>query len=149
MKMSDEKTYFVGALITSGVAAILLFATNFAGFDGSNYYLGVYYWGGIGAFSGLSGVPIIISGFLLLYCMIISVLILKAPDKIPDRKFVKYGFFAAVIALILLIIGGIVFAAVAYEEDWWWWFDAGFYGGVIGGLLTAILFYLGEKTVEL
>ena len=147
--MSDEKTYFVGALITSAVGMILLFATNFAGFNGSNYYLGVYVWGGVGAFSGVSGVPIIIAAFLLLYCMIISLLILKAPDKIPDKKFVRYGFFAAVSEFILSIIGGIIFAAIAWEEDWWWWFDAGFYGGVIGGLLTAVLFYLGEKTVEL
>ncbi len=147
--MSDEKTYFVGALITSAVGAILLLATNFGGFNGSNYYLGVYIWGGVNILSGISGVPIILAAILLFYCLAISVLILKAPEKIPDRKFVKYGFFAAVIVFILSIIGGIVFAAVAYEEDWWWWFDAGFYGGVIGGLLTAILFYLGEKTVEL
>ncbi len=149
MKMSDEKTYFMGALITSVIGAILILATRFSGFDGSNYYLGVYIYGGIGSWSGLYGVPIIISGILLLYCTMISLLILRAPDKIPDKKFVKYGFFAAAFEFVLSIIGGIVFAVVAYEEDWWWWFDAGFYGGVIGGLLTAILFYLGEKTVEL
>ncbi len=147
--MSDEKTYFVGALITSAIGAILLLATKFGGFDGSNYYLGVTVIGGIASWSGLYGVPIIIMGILLLYCMMISLLILRAPDKIPDRKFVKYGFFAAVLEFILSIIGGIAFAINAEYEEFWWWFDAGFYGGVIGGLLTAILFYLGEKTVEL
>ena len=147
--MSDEKTYFVGALITSAVGWILLLALDFGGFDGSNYYLGVYVYGGIGAFSGVYGVPIIISAILLLYCMLISLLILRAPDKIPDRKFIRYGFFAAVLEFILSLIGGIVFAIIAEDEEWWWWFDGGFYGGIIGGLLTAILFYLGEKTVEL
>lgn len=144
----DQGPYFVGALITSAVAWILLLATPFAGFDGSNYYLGVLFIGNIYAWS-LPGIPILINAFLLLYCTIISVLVLRFPEKIPDRKFVKYGLYTAVGGFILSIINGIVFAAVAWEEDWWWWFDAGFYGGVIGGLLTAILFYLGEKTVEL
>ena len=149
--MSDDRTvpYFVGALITSAIGWILLLATDFGGFDGSNYYLGVYVYGGIGAFSGVYGIPIIISFILLIYCTMISILILKAPDKIPNRKYVRYGFFAAVLEFILSIIGGIVFAAVAEGEEWWWWFDAGFYGGVIGGLLTAILFYFGEKIVDL
>jgi len=52
MSENRSQTFFVGALITSAVGAILLLATNFAGFDGSNYYLGVYLWGGIGAFGG-------------------------------------------------------------------------------------------------
>jgi hypothetical protein len=149
--MSENRTlpYFVGALITSALGAILLLATNFGGFDGSNYYLGVYVWGGIGAYSGVYGLPILLTAILLLYCLIISILVLRFPEKIPDKKFIKYGLYAAVLAFILSIINGIAFAVVAESEEWWWWFDAGFYGGVIGGLLTAILFYMGEKVVEL
>ncbi|KKN33200.1 hypothetical protein LCGC14_0805950 [marine sediment metagenome] len=148
--MAEDQTvpYFIGALITSAISWILLLATPFSGFNGSNYYLGVYVYGAVWAWS-LVGVPILINAILLIYCTLISVLILRFPDKIPDRKYVKYGVFISVGAFILTIINGIVFAAVAWEEDWWWWFGAGFYGGVIGGLLTAILFYLGEKTVEL
>ncbi|MFX1328540.1 MAG: hypothetical protein ACFE91_10455 [Promethearchaeota archaeon] len=149
--MSENQTlpFFVGALITSALGWILLLATNFGGFDGSNYYLGVYVYGGIGAWSGVYGLPILLTAFLLLYCTIMSILILRFPDKIPDKKYIHYGFYLSVIAFILSIINGIVFAAVAESEEWWWWFDAGFYAGVIGGLLTAILFYLGEKTVKL
>ncbi len=149
--MSENRsvTFFVGALITSAVGAILLLATDFGGFNGSNYYLGVYMWGGVGAFSGVSGVPIIITAFLLLYSMIISILVLKFPEKIPDKKYVKYGLYSAVGAFILSIIGGIIFAAIATDEEWWWWFDAGFYGGIIGSLLTAIFYYMGEKEVVL
>ncbi|MFX0036527.1 MAG: hypothetical protein ACFE9I_12925 [Candidatus Hermodarchaeota archaeon] len=149
--MSENQTlpYFVGALITSALGWILLLATNFGGFDGSNYYLGVYVYGGIGAWSGVYGLPILLTAFLLLYCTIMSILVLRFPDKIPDKRFIHYGFYLSAVAFILSIINGIVFAAVAESEEWWWWFDAGFYAGVIGGLLTAILFYLGEKTVKL
>ena len=141
-------TFFIGAFITSAIGGVLLLALDFGWWDGSNYYLGVYIYGWIGAWNGLIGVPIIISGFLLLYCMAISILVLRFPEKIPDKKFVKYGFYAAVLEFILSIIGGIVFAAIMEYEDSWWWFGGGFYGGAIGGLLTAILFYLGEKVVE-
>ncbi len=149
MSENQASTYFVGALITSAVGWILLLATDFGGFNGSNYYLGVYMYGGIGAWSGVYGLPILLTAFCLIYCTIISILILRFPEKIPDKKFVQYGFFLAVISFILSIINGIVFAVVAESEGWWWWFDAGFYAGVIGGLLTAILFYLGKKSVNL
>lgn len=149
--MSENRslTYFVGALITSAVGGILLLALDFAGFDGSNYYLGVYIWGGIGSFTLGYGIPILLTAILLIYCMIISILVLKFPEKIPDKKYIRYGLYAAVAAFILTLINGIIFAVVATEEDWWWWFDAGFYGGVIGGLLTVILYYMGQKEVVL
>ncbi|MFW9785293.1 MAG: hypothetical protein ACFFFB_23640 [Candidatus Heimdallarchaeota archaeon] len=149
--MSENRTlpYFVGALVTSALGGILVLATDLGGFDGSNYYLGVYLWGGIGAFSGVYGIPIIITAVFLIYCAAISILVLRFPEKIPDKKFIRFGLYFSLGALILTIINGIIFGVVADGEDWWWWLDAGFYGGTIGGLLTAIFFYLGEKVVEL
>ncbi len=141
--------FFVGALITSTLGVILLLATDLGGFDGSNYYLGVYVFGGIGAFSGVYGVPILLTAFLLIYCLIISILVLKFPEKIPDKKFIKFGLYTALGAFILTIINGIAFAIVATDEEWWWWFGAGFYGGLIGALLTAVFYYMGEKEVVL
>ncbi len=149
MSENRSQIFFVGALITSTVGWILLLATPLGGFNGSNYYLGVYLWGGIGAFSGVYGIPMLLTAILLIYCMAISILVLKFPEKIPDKKFIKFGLYAAVVALILTIIAGAIFAGVATDEDWWWWFDAGFYGGAIGGLLTAVFYYLGEKEVVL
>ena len=149
MSENRSQIFFVGALITSTVGWILLLATPLGGFNGSNYYLGVYLWGGIGAFSGVYGIPMLLTAILLIYCMAISSLVLKFPEKIPDKKFIKFGLYAAVVALILTIIAGAIFAGIATDEDWWWWFDAGFYGGVIGGLLTAVFYYMGEKEVVL
>jgi len=153
--MSSERNeiptsiFFMGALITSAIGGILLLALDFGGWDGSNYYLGVYIWGGIDAWNSIFSIPIVISGFLLLYCTGISILVLRFPEKIPDKKYVKYGLFASTLVFILSLIGGIVFAIEMDLEDVWWWFDAGFYGGIIGSLLTAILFYLGLKNLEL
>ena len=141
--------FFIGALITSAIGGILLLALDFGWWDGSNYYLGVYIYGWIGAWNGLIGVPIIISGFLLLYCMAISILVLRFPEKIPDKKYVKYGLYASIIVFILCIIGGIIFAVEMTIEDAWWGFSAGFYGGIIGSLLTSILYFLGLKNLEL
>ena len=142
-------TFFIGALITSAIGGILLLALDFGWWDGSNYYLGVYIYGGIGAWNGVISLPIIISGFLLLYCMGISILVLRFPEKIPDKKYVKYGLYASTLVFILSVIGGIIFAVDMTIEEAWWGFDAGFYGGIIGSLLTAILYFLGLKNLEL
>ena len=142
-------TYFIGALITSAIGGILLLALDFGWWDGSNYYLGVYIYGGIGAWNGVISLPIIISGFLLLYCMGISILVLRFPEKIPDKKYVKYGLYASTLVFILSLIGGIIFAVEMTIEEAWWGFSAGFYGGIIGSLLTAILYFLGLKNLEL
>ncbi len=142
-------TFFMGALITSAIGGILLLALDFGGWNGSNYYLGVYIWGSIGAWNGVLSIPIVISGLLLLYCMGISILVLRFPEKIPDKKYIKYGLYASILVFILCLIGGIVFAVELTIEDAWWWFDAGFYGGIIGSLLTAIFFFFGLKELEL
>ena len=153
--MSDKideiptSTFFAAAFLTSLIGAALLLIFDFGWFNASNYYLGVYIWGGIGAWNGLISLPIIISAFLLLYCMGISLLVLKFPEKIPDKKYVTYGLYASVIVFILSIIGAIVFAVEMTAEDAWWNYDAGFYGGIIGSLLTAILYFLGLKNLEL
>jgi len=153
--MSDKideipaKTFFTIAFLISLIGAALLLIFDFGWFNASNYYLGVYIWGGIGAWNGLISLPILISAFFLLYCMGISLLVLKSPEKIPDKKYVTYGLYASVIVFILTIIGAIVFAVEMTLEDAWWNYDAGFYGAIIGSSVTAICFYFGLKKLEL
>jgi hypothetical protein len=152
--MSLEKStnnlpiYFVGALITSAVGGILLLALDFGGWNGSNYYLGVYIYGGIDAWNSVYSIPIAISGFLLLYCTFISIQVLRSPEKKQDIKYLNYAFYATFLVLILSILEGLIFGITLELDDAWWWFDAGFYGGIIGSLLTAILLYLGIKNQE-
>ena len=49
----------------------------------------------------------------------------------------------------VLLFLGIVFAAVMIMDDYNdWWFDVGFYGGLIGGFLAALIFYQAKKQAE-
>jgi fructose-specific phosphotransferase system IIC component len=44
---------------------------------------------------------------------------------------------------------GIVFIAVMIIDDYNdWWLDVGFYGGLIGGFLAALIFYQAKKQAE-
>ena len=148
-QIPQQTIFFMGALIFSAAGGILLLAFDFGGWNGSNYYLGVYIWGGIDAWNSIFSIPILISGFLLLYCAAVSVLVLWFPDKIPDKKMVQFGFYAAAVVVTLSVIGGIIFAVDMELEDVWWWFDAGFYGGIIGSIFTTVLYFLGLRNLEL
>ncbi len=151
--MSSERNdnlsiYFVGSLITSAVGGILLLALDFGGWNGSNYYLGVYIYGGLDAWNSIYSIPITISGFLLLFCTFICIQALRFPDKISSNKYLNYAFYASFIVLILSILEGLIFGISLEIEEAWWWFDSGFYGGVIGGLLTAILLFIAIKNQD-
>lgn len=100
MSQDRKLIFFVGVFITSVIGGILLLVAPFGGFDASNYYLGVYIYGGIGAFLGAYGILIFISAILLLYCFIMSVLFMKFPEKISDEKYIKFGFLICIIYFI-------------------------------------------------
>ena len=142
---SDDRVFYLGAVITSLTGAILLFATDFCGFNGSNYYLGVYIWGGIGASTEGYGAIFIIMGIMLIFTFLVALISLGAPDLLPSDNFVKLSFLFSFIVFLLSIIGLIVFGAIAEDEGWWWWPDAGFYGGAIGGLLSTLFFYMAYR----
>ena len=132
----------VGALITSLAGAVLLLATDFAGSYWRNYY--VEGWLNIGAFSifGLIIIPLAIG---LLVCTMLAVKCMGS-DSPPPIRTLRWGFLLSLIVFILVIIGGIAFAIHSISEDYnSWWFDAGFYGGAIGSLLTSVLFFLALK----
>jgi len=145
MATDNKQIFYLGALIFSVVGAILLLATNFAGFNGSNYYLGVYIWGGVGALTQGYGVIFILMAIMLLICFFIALLALWDEDKIPIPEYDKICFLLSIVVFLLSIIGLIIFGAVAEGEDWWWWPDAGFFGGAIGGLIAALFFYMAYR----
>ncbi len=142
MARDNEQIFYLGALIFSLVGAILLLAMNFAWFDGSNYYYGVIFYGGVGAGTATYGALFILMAVMLLVCFVISLLALWDADKIPIPQYEKVCFLLSFIVFLLSIIGLIIFGVIAEEEDWYWGPDGGFFGGVIGGLMTMIFFFM-------
>jgi hypothetical protein len=151
--MTDNQSvpYYVGALITSVLGGILLVVTDFAGWDGSNYYLGIYEEGWVGIDAG-GPLAILIFGGLaaaLFYSTGLSVFTLMNQDSTLDRKWFQLGILLAIAVAIISLIGGLYFVvSMLSDEPEDWWLDAGFFGGVIGGALTAVFLYLAQRQDE-
>lgn len=147
MARDNEQIFYLGAFIFSLVGGILLLATPFCGFDGSNYYLGVWIWGNIGAATETYGGIFILMAVMLIIAAIMALLaiILLGQQGLPFERYELLCFLLTFAVFIMSIIGLIIFGVVADDYDWWWWPDAGFYGGAIGGLIAALFFYLAFR----
>ena len=148
MSNSQNMSYYVGAIITSLIGGILLLATDFGGWYNYNYYAGVRSWGWVDASVFPLNILFIITAFCLCYCTIISFMALKNVDKPPKKKTIKLGITLSLTVFILAIIGGIVFI-LTIEGPTDWWLGEAFYGGLIGGLLTAIFLYFAYKNINI
>ncbi|MHA1975700.1 MAG: hypothetical protein ACW98F_09040 [Candidatus Hodarchaeales archaeon] len=134
---------YVGSLITSIIGAALLLLGDFAGGFYGNWYIGltVEWW--ITPFNNILMSPFLLAAIgLLAFCAYISYL--GVNDKLSDHL-ARLGIFAAIGAIGLQLLAFIGFAIVNIIEDNAWWPDLGFYGGVIGGALTLLLFYQVQK----
>ncbi|MFX1298300.1 MAG: hypothetical protein ACFFD2_26030 [Promethearchaeota archaeon] len=142
MEKNELLIFFVGTLITSAVGFILVLATDFGGFWAGYYgYVGFYVLLEAGSAFALIFLPeIIIFGF----CIYLSTRVLMNLEATPSEIQVKYGFYLSLVVVIMNIIGAIVFIIELADTNWW--FDAGFYGGLIGALLTMLFlkFYLNN-----
>ena len=145
--MSEEKNiqiFFVGALITSVVGAILLFFTDFAGWleGGYDYYVhtGVLFAGPAPIFIILMAAALLLTGGYSAWSL--------ATKAAVDEKQLK---------LVLLINIGVCAVSVLLTISLWiwftvldveWWLDAGFFGSLIGGILTALFFKLALDNLK-
>ena len=134
------RSFYAISMITSVIGGILLLFTDFAGWDGSNYYLGFYEYGYIGSNleNPLSIIPFLILAVMLFYGTYISFLGFQGYDL--DAKKVNIAFILSLAVLIVVLIGALIFLVSVIADDVWWWFDAGFYGGLIGSALTVVMF---------
>ncbi|MHA2345741.1 MAG: hypothetical protein ACXACP_03390 [Candidatus Hodarchaeales archaeon] len=154
----DRSTqFFVGAIITSVLGGLLLIIGDFVGWYHSVYRVSRE-WGWVGFFALLeSGNLISMVGSLLFlglasglfFCAIISGLILKDPDAPPEKTIITYAFYSAIAVTAVTLVGGII-AVVLFlaDEPNEWWFDLAFWGGLIGGGLTTLFFWLGIQEME-
>ena len=145
MDSNPASPLFVGSLITSVVGAVLLLATDFAGWF-SSYGGGgirVQEYGSIHLLTVFFPLIAVLSATLI-YCAYVSFKALSNPDDPPDTVAIDRAYKGSVAVFATVIVGALVFSIIMLiDEPDDWWLDSGFYGGMIGALLTAVLLRLG------
>ena len=116
--------------------------TDFGGWYNYNYYAGFREWGYIGISSPISLLGVIFFALPFIYCSFVSLKGAQNPNSLSPHT-VALAYRVSIIGVILIIIAAVVFVvAVSGADDWW--FDAGFYGSMIGGLLTVIMLRMAK-----
>ena len=140
-KIENIQIFYVGSLIVSLVGAVLLLTTDFAnGWRYTSYPSYVRFW--IEASATLTGGLIIFMAISLIICALVVLVALYKQELIT--KMHVQGTMALSLIVFIICIVGIIIVAVEYD-DYWWGPDAGFYGGIIGSLLTTIFLSLAWR----
>ena len=150
MQEGPASPFFVGSLITSVVGAALLLATDFAGWSSSTSGGGITVEasGYIGLLTVYFPLIAVLSGTLL-YCGYVSFTALRHPEQSPDPRYIDLAYKGSVAVFSTVLVGALVFATIMLtNEPDDWWLDSGFYGGMIGSLLTAVLLRLGLQRLS-
>ncbi|MHA2251613.1 MAG: hypothetical protein ACXAD7_14710 [Candidatus Kariarchaeaceae archaeon] len=141
MSKANIQPYLVGSLITSAIGAVLLFVTDFGGWQermNGDYY---YFWIGSENADITGQIILVILGVGLVMCSYLSFEGMRSTEFSPSK--LNLGFNIAVGVSIGTIIELFLFInSVSDYEDYW--LDAGFYGSLVGSILTAILFKLAK-----
>ena len=142
--MSSERNVdmFSGlVLILSIIALVMLIIGPFAGtWQGGNiYWYSCLYCENSTIGDYTSQIFILI---LLILQLVIAVNELL-PNKFISRDMTQFGLLSSIMIFGFSLIGLISFGVTyGYAE---WWPDIGFYGPVVAGLISTILFYLKHK----
>jgi len=118
-KIENLQIFFVGSLIVSLIGAVLLLATDF-----------INGWKYIGYPSTASFRTLV--ALVTLY-----------KQELVKKEYIRYTMVLSLIVFIICIVG-IIYVAIEFE-DYYWEPDAGFYGGIIGSLLTTIFLSLAWR----
>ncbi len=139
----------MGALIMTALSGILMLVDDFGGGYWYDYYNGIRGWVYLGAWSSWWGFIIIMPMALAMFYMAYwSSMAMRDQSIITVSQLNRFFYYSLAIFGFMLFLG-MVWAgyAIANEYDDWW-FDVAFYGGVIGGILAALMFYLAKKQAE-
>jgi hypothetical protein len=150
LESTSATPFFVGSLITSVFGAILLLATDFAGWflTSSSGGYRVDEWGYIGLLTPYFPLIAVLSGTLF-FCAYVSFTVLRSPEEEPDAYFIGRAYRGSIAVFATVLMGALVFSVIMLmDEPEDWWLDSGFYGGMIGSLLTAILLHLGLQRLS-
>ena len=140
-KIENLQIFFVGSLIVSLIGAVLLLATDFI--NGWKY-IGYPSTASFRIFANetTTGILIIMMGVLLIICTLVALVALYKQELVK-KEFIRYTMVLSLIVFILCVVG-IIYVAIEFE-DYYWEPDAGFYGGIIGSLLTTIFLSLAWR----
>ena len=139
-------TYMMGALIITALSGIMMIVDDFAGGYWRNEYTEGWFW--LSAWSGWGPLIIIPMALTMFYMAYWSSSAMRDPSIITVSQLKRFFMFSLVIGGLSMVFG-IVFAAIMIIDDYNdWWFDVGFYGGLIGGFLAALIFYQAKKQAE-
>ncbi|GAJ01622.1 unnamed protein product [marine sediment metagenome] len=140
--MSSERKVdpFAALILVLSIIGIILIATQyFASFyhSGGDYYrhscLDCEYATG----ADLAAQVMMIVLFIIQIIIVLNDLL---PNRFIEKNLSVIGLGLAAFTMIFAIIGIASFGAEYSEHEWWP--ETGFYGGIVGGLLNAILFFL-------
>jgi hypothetical protein len=137
----------MGALIVTILGGIMMLFFDFGGGYWRNDLTEGRFWiSPLGTWYGfLLALPMVAGMFYMAYW---SSQAMRDPSLITVSQLFRFYVYGLLIGTFMVILG-IVFATVMIWDDYNdWWFDAGFYGGVIGGFLTAIVFNLAMKQAK-
>jgi len=142
--MSSERNVDVFAaliLVLSIIGIILLSAFSFAAF----YYPG--YGNRYSCFDCGYTTEIGLTAQIVVLILLIIQIVIALNDLLPKRflekDLDKIGMIVAVLTMVFVVIGLGVFG-IEYSE-YEWWPETGFYGGIIAGLINAVLFFLKDR----
>ncbi len=140
-------TYMMGALIITALSGIMMIVDDFGGGYWRNEYTEGWFW--LSAWDSIGGFLIIIPMALAMFYMAYwSSSAMRDPNLITISQLKRFFMISLGIGVFTLFLG-IVFAAVMIIDDYNdWWFDVGFYGGLIGGFLAALIFLQAKKQAE-
>ncbi len=150
---NTKPAMYVGIMILSLVGAILNFAFEFAWWYEGSYYSSYGYDFGLGTefTPGFDMFLIVLLGLMFVYILLVALQqlypILKVSKEV-DARIEKSGFFVSIGAVVLTILITILFYVYLGREVSNLWDDGlgtGFYAGIIGGLLCALLFFLAGR----
>jgi hypothetical protein len=143
---NTQSNYYGLILILSIIGTILFTFTDFGG------YLG-YYRYSISLESSFNNPDLI--AFAPLYILVVCLFLLNIFIPLKELKIIKtsfpknsakLGFYSSLLILIISAFGAIAMEVILSEADAVdWWLDAGFYAGIIGGILLPLLYYFTMK----
>lgn len=142
--MSSERKVdpFAALILVLSIVGIILIATQYF----ASFYLG----GGYYRHSCLdceyaTGADLAAQVMMIVLFVIQIIIVLNdlLPNRFVDKDLSVIGLGLAALTMLFAIVGIASFGAE--YSDFEWWPETGFYGGIVGGLLNAVLFFLKYK----